>query len=333
MFALCLAVSPAAAQSDLTEEQTASFTNAIKQAKQAFGDEDYDQAITLLRQANFIFVHPSVLYNIARSFEKKGSCGQAITYYKASLREGLDGDNAKSAKKAIAGADDCEDFDPFGSGRVVIMSEPSGAEVTIDGRSVGTTPLEVATLSTGVHKVQLKREGYKTLERELDLKEEEDAKLTETLKRGKDQPDPELLPDDPIEDPITPPEKTEPRALNIPAIALMGTGVLALGAGAFVDLSVIPSIDEEREAFSCAVTPNAPCTAAEIQKYEELSEKRQSRARIALGSYIGGGVLLAGGATWLILDRTVLKPDKPSALRITPALSRGEAGVVLFKRF
>ena len=44
--------------------------------------------------------------------------------------------------------------------------------------------------------------------------------------------------------------------------------------------------------------------------------------------------MLVGGATWLILDMTVLKEEKdPNALRVAPSLAPGQAGFIFEKRF
>lgn len=48
-----------------------------------------------------------------------------------------------------------------GYGTVTISSEPSGATVSIDGRSRGTTPLELTDVTTGRHDLTLSRDGYR----------------------------------------------------------------------------------------------------------------------------------------------------------------------------
>ena len=48
-----------------------------------------------------------------------------------------------------------------GVGTVTISSEPSGATVSIDGRSRGTTPLELTDVATGRHELTLSRDGFR----------------------------------------------------------------------------------------------------------------------------------------------------------------------------
>ena len=47
-----------------------------------------------------------------------------------------------------------------GSGELRVESEPAGATVYVDGHLAGQTPLSVATLAPGVHRVRLVRPGY-----------------------------------------------------------------------------------------------------------------------------------------------------------------------------
>jgi serine/threonine-protein kinase len=46
------------------------------------------------------------------------------------------------------------------TGLLVVESRPSGAQVFVDGRLVGTTPMELPALAVGEHAIHLEREGY-----------------------------------------------------------------------------------------------------------------------------------------------------------------------------
>ncbi|MBK8239723.1 MAG: PEGA domain-containing protein [Deltaproteobacteria bacterium] len=51
---------------------------------------------------------------------------------------------------------------------LIVMSKPSGAEVYLDGRRVGVTPMEVEA-EPGPHSVQLRKQGHRTRGREIEL--------------------------------------------------------------------------------------------------------------------------------------------------------------------
>lgn len=55
-----------------------------------------------------------------------------------------------------------------GPGQVQILSEPQGAEVTVDGRAVGRAPLEM-TIAPGQHQVRVQQPGYLTEERLIEV--------------------------------------------------------------------------------------------------------------------------------------------------------------------
>jgi hypothetical protein len=46
-------------------------------------------------------------------------------------------------------------------GSLVVHSDPAGATVYVDGRFAGQTPLTLATIAAGEHRVQLARAGYR----------------------------------------------------------------------------------------------------------------------------------------------------------------------------
>jgi hypothetical protein len=45
-------------------------------------------------------------------------------------------------------------------GAVYFASRPPGATVFVDGRSVGTTPVRVPSLTSGSHRVRFERDGF-----------------------------------------------------------------------------------------------------------------------------------------------------------------------------
>jgi len=51
-----------------------------------------------------------------------------------------------------------------------VRSEPSGAQVLLDGLPRGSTPIAVGSLPAGRHQVRLSRAGYQPFDRELDLR-------------------------------------------------------------------------------------------------------------------------------------------------------------------
>ena len=70
-----------------------------------------------------------------------------------------------------------------GLANVTIKSEPEGAEITIDGNFVGSTPSSVY-LKSGEHTIVLKKTGFKTWERFMRLEAGGNISVSATLEAG-----------------------------------------------------------------------------------------------------------------------------------------------------
>lgn len=68
------------------------------------------------------------------------------------------------------------------TGTVKITSEPSGADVSVDGAFMGNTPAQLK-LSSGKHRVQILREGFLEWGREIEVSAGSDLNLTAALKK------------------------------------------------------------------------------------------------------------------------------------------------------
>lgn len=69
------------------------------------------------------------------------------------------------------------------TGSVTVDSRPKGAQVTIDGRASGVTPLSVPGLSPGVHAVRVELAGHKPVTTTVTVKAGETAKIAVTLEQ------------------------------------------------------------------------------------------------------------------------------------------------------
>ena len=69
-------------------------------------------------------------------------------------------------------------------GSLDIVSTPRDAEVIIDGKSYGKTPLSIEKILEGEHKVILKKEGYSSSNKTIDISEGKSESLQITLNKG-----------------------------------------------------------------------------------------------------------------------------------------------------
>ena len=72
-------------------------------------------------------------------------------------------------------------------GSLVIESRPTGAEVTLDGRPAGVTPLTIASVAPGRHTVVITAAGMKPVTSTVVIKAGERARVAASLERGQQE--------------------------------------------------------------------------------------------------------------------------------------------------
>jgi len=66
--------------------------------------------------------------------------------------------------------------------KVAVASQPDGADITVDGKYVGSTPSTV-TLSPGDHTIKVEKSGFKAWERTITLSSGSEVTVTATLEQ------------------------------------------------------------------------------------------------------------------------------------------------------
>jgi hypothetical protein len=74
-----------------------------------------------------------------------------------------------------------------GKGTLKVFSEPVGAEIIIDGRTMGVTPLKIVNVDTGEHRMALRLQGHAAVEQGVRIAANETQKLSIALKPGEPQ--------------------------------------------------------------------------------------------------------------------------------------------------
>lgn len=68
-------------------------------------------------------------------------------------------------------------------GFIKVETNPEGAEVFVDGESRGFTPVEIDGLTIGEHEILIKKSGYRSIERKVEVTDE-GVFISETLEEG-----------------------------------------------------------------------------------------------------------------------------------------------------
>jgi tetratricopeptide (TPR) repeat protein len=323
LLALLLPVSGFAQEGERTEE----LKQLVNEARTAFGEEDFETAIDKLLAAYRIEPNARLLYNTARSYEELDDCRRALVYYRAfTEHDGAEDNLASKAKKKLARSDRCEAYSPSLSGRLTVISSPEGATIVVDGEKMGVTPREIAGLPSGQHTISVERDGYESAKNTLTLEAGQDRKISVKLVEATAEPadSQDLIGasgtngSSDVAVSKSADDKTSSGAgISIPAVALAGAGLVGLGVGGYIDLVAIPNTDDERSEY-----------APDSQEYRDLTDKREGQVTTALVGYIGGGALLAAGATWLILDLTGTTSSASESARIQPVTTPRRDGFV-----
>jgi hypothetical protein len=90
---------------------------------------------------------------------------------------------AKAPPTAAAAADPARAAAAGYAGSLVVDSRPSGANVYVDGKLAGTTPLTVADMRAGEHAIRIERDGYRRWTSSVRIVSGEQNKVTASLER------------------------------------------------------------------------------------------------------------------------------------------------------
>jgi hypothetical protein len=115
----------------------------------------YEKAVVELKASFDLKKVPIVIYNIAICYDEMHQYADAIRYYKMYLemKEGQDTYLAENIEKRI------EVLGQF-IGYLDVQVDQAGAEALLDGKLVGTTPLEKIFIESGNHELVIRKTGF-----------------------------------------------------------------------------------------------------------------------------------------------------------------------------
>ena len=204
---------------------------------------------------------------------------------------------------------------------MTIHSAPAGAEILVDGRAIGKTPLDGEVfVSPGSHTVEAKLEGYVT------------AKQTVQGTKGASQEVRLTLAPARTESESPPQEGSGPHlAILLGGTALAISGV-ALGIGfAVASTNNADDAGQKTDALRPATGPSAcgsqPAACADIDRDRRASDTLADGAKV---SFVLAGAAMAGTVAYGLLTRQA----KPTAgLHVVPAMGVRQGGVLVVGRW
>ena len=245
------------------------FEKIVAEGFKHYNDGDFDGAIEKFFEAKFIKDEPELIYNIARSYDKKGECISAQKHYEQFLARGdAPEETMEKARGHLERLGVCST-----EGTLSLACAPAESTVTIDGNPLG--PCAQYQLEQGTHVLIVQAEGYKPINREVVINPDQVEALTFQL---------EYI--EPLHDP-TPTDIAGPT--NWLALGLIGGGAAFILTAAVVDQINYHGNAKELEKY--------PVGDSRRDDYEDSYEINQSImwicGGIGLAAAITGSIFLA----------------------------------------
>jgi hypothetical protein len=243
---------------------------------------------------------PALSFNIARAYQKLDDASGALRWYRDYLRRAPDASNRSEVRELVGSLDAA--LTRRGLQQITILSSPMGANVTVDGHSVGATPY-TGDLTIGEHRLTLSAADYDDEGVDLMLTASAPQDLNINLKRasanGSASPKPAEAPratPSPTTRDLPAPETESTRPMGVAPYIVTGAGVVLLGGALGLELA-------RRSQQSQAEDSQ---TQIAFQNHVDHMEDLKTSARIMLGVGIAG---VATGSVLMILNQ---KRESPS---------------------
>jgi PEGA domain-containing protein len=303
---------PAAVAPTVIEDPKSLARNKLVEGGELLKQGEYRAALVRFQEAYALVPSPKILYNFALAYTNLGRTTEAVEAFERFLDEATD---ANPETRANAERHRSELLPKIAT--VVIRCEADGAEISVDGRSYGTTPRKnPIRLDPGPHSLIVEKPPLPAFTRKLDVRAGERV-VVEVKLEGTPSPTvaatPALAASTPIAAvPAAPPEAPSPPLgwKNKAAIGLGVAAILGLGFGAQQQLAASAKYgDFNRDMVPSAMNPSGKCDAdARVLAHgggdcsSLLSSGDSASLRAKIG-FIAGGALAASSIGLFLLAR------------------------------
>lgn len=302
---------------------------------------EYQGALDRFKEAYGLFQSPKIFYNFGLAYIGLGRNADAMEAFDKFLGEALD-----ASADLRANAERHRTLLSQKVGTLVVECDVTGAEVAVDGRPLGVTPLKTpAHLDPGPHQLVVEKSGSPPFAKRLDVSAGQRLTIPVTLAA------PEVsapIPAPPPPSPATPapmapdlspaPAPEAPGRLKRKLAWVSGAAAVGfLALGALEQRSASSSFQQFNDATP---SPLGRCDADDRvlqhggEGCSELLSSGRSAARWALVGFVGAGALAATSVALFVLDRRDRDPNtRTTALACAPSLPPQGGGAVCALRF
>jgi tetratricopeptide (TPR) repeat protein len=301
---------------------------------------EYQEALDRFKEAYGLFQSPKIYYNFGLAYIGLGRNADAMEAFDKFLGEALD-----ASADLRANAERHRTLLSQKVGTIVVECDVEGAEVAVDGRSLGVTPLKTpARLDPGPHQLVVEKSGSPPFAKRLDVSAGQRLTIPVTLVFPVEPPPAPPLPTPspvmpaPQASAISPGPATEPRWRLERKLAwaagAVGVGFLALGV--LEQLSASSNFQKFNDATPA---PLGRCDADDRvldhggAGCSQLLDSGHSASHLALLGFVGAGALAATSVVLFVLDRRDQNASATTAaLACAPSLPP-QGGAVCAVRF
>jgi hypothetical protein len=150
----------------------------FKEGQALFEKGQFAESAATFERAFALDPHPAILYNIARAYEESGNLIRALHRFREGLRRSPSATVQAEIELKIKdletflGAQGVDTTDPREEdwapvGLMSLLCDPPGAEVLVDGLSVGRAPLKEVKVAQGEHTLRIQSRGFRPQERQV----------------------------------------------------------------------------------------------------------------------------------------------------------------------
>lgn len=277
LAALPLAPQAAQAQASISAEDLARFKLRVSDGKRLFEMGKYRASIEQFEAARDIYDHSRLLFNIAQSYKAMNACAQARAMFDRYLA--VPDIDPKMRQRATALreelADSCVE-----EGTLQVSCAPKSTTLTLtplaaDGAREAAQPASCpldTKLRVGRYELRAQAPGFVPSAQQIEVRRDETQSLRLTL-----EAEPRLM---------------DPELEEILIYSTIGVGAATVVAGFISDYTAVSRLDELHDAQR----------AQDARAVAELRAEADSAATRSVLLYGVGGVILAGGVTWKIVQ-------------------------------
>jgi hypothetical protein len=311
-----------------TDEEKAGARALAEQAIDAFNKGQFEQAADLLRRAETLVHSPGHWLYMGRAYVRLGRLVLAQEALLKAEREPLSDASPEAFRAAVADASaELEALRPRIAKVTVdlIGVERSTATVTIDGNAVPSALIGVPMpVDPGERTFQASAPGMLPASQSVQVAEGARTQVTLNL-----QPDGSASASL-VSAPPPPIRSTEGRKTSPDSLLLyggMGAAVVGVGAivGGYLNYQLGNDPGDRAEALYQECNPNKSCGEDQRDRIDDLDARARGRWYTGIGLMSLGGLLVAGGATSMVLS--FHEPSGQTALTLAPWATANSVGL------